>query len=507
MMKIIFRLLICSTIILIPAPPLMAARNNLLSTGLSVGLDYSERTNKDIVDDPETVRDESIRITGEDDYRRIVISPLVIITSSTQRDSLELRVAPQIKYDLLESGTDWNSDFFIGGQRFMTKAWEVRASNRFLISDYYQSDSSSTDSLTTANTEQSTTSAEPELSSDNGRQRYYRNTLRLASDYTYRPDSLWGIDFDYNVLRYDDDERARFDDYDRYLLGLRNQHRFNPDWGTELSLQFIRGDFQETDPEVAAAVIDELAPGSGFTPTEEDLSNDLQEYRLLASVISNRYYHNPLRLTYNYIGARYDEPLQNDGDIHQARLTWEREYSEHLTSRFGLGPSYEKTEGQDANWGGNGIAELSYQGQRNSLTGLVDKRYDVDNFSGTSRRGFVDSWNARLGYTHQPLKDLNLSAYLSYVYEDREQPIVGISRVIAGEDVGQQLTDSEFSELEKYHRDRYRAGIGMNYAFFQDYSALISYSYTRQESDIPSDNYDENRLLLTLSWRQDLLRW
>ena len=228
---------------------------------------------------------------------------------------------------------------------------------------------------------------------------------------------------------------------------------------------------------------------------------------MLITEASNRYYQNPLRLTYNYIGASYDEPLRGDSDIHQARFTWIREYSEQLTSRFGLGPSYEKTEGRDANWGGNGVAELSYQGQHNSLTALVDKRYDVDNFSGTSRRGSVDSWNARLTYTHQPLEDLNLNAYLAYLYEDREDTIVGVSRVIAGGDENQQITESEFDELEKYHRDRYQAGLGINYNFLQDYSASIIYRYTKQESDLTFDNYDENRLLLFVSWQQDLLRW
>ncbi|MFC1830679.1 hypothetical protein ACFL0S_01490 [Thermodesulfobacteriota bacterium] len=507
MSKLILRLLACSVITLILPSPLIAARSNLIGAGIGVGLDLSERTNKDIVDDPETEQDESAQITGEDDYRRIVIAPLVYVTSTTQRDSFELRAAPQIKYDMLGYGTDWNSDFFIGGQRFITKEWEIQASNAFRIDDYYQTDSIATGSSATATTEQPSVSTDPELSSDIGRQRYWRNTLKLASDYTYRQDSLWGLDFDYIVLRYDDDERRRFDDYDRYLLGGRNEHRFNSEWSTELSLQFIRGDFEETDPEVAAAVIDELAPGSDFTPAEEDLSNDLQEYRLLASLVSSRYDRNPLRLTYNYIGARYDEPLQDDGDIHQARFTWERLYSEHLTSRLGLGPSYEMTEGQDANWGGNGVAELNYQGQRNSLRALLDKRYDVDNFSGTFRRGFVDSWNARLDYTHQPLKDLNLTAYLAYIYEDREQPIVGVSRVIDEGSAGQQITDSEFNELQKYHRDRYQAGIGINYNFLQNYSALISYIFTRQESDLAFDNYDENRLLLFISWQQDLLRW
>ena len=102
---------------------------------------------------------------------------------------------------MLDYVTDWNSDFFIGGRRSISKAWEVRASNAFLVNDDYQSENITTDSSQAPTAEQPSDTADPELSSDIGRQRYWRNTLKLATDYTYRQDSLWGVDFDYIVLR------------------------------------------------------------------------------------------------------------------------------------------------------------------------------------------------------------------------------------------------------------------------------------------------------------------
>ena len=89
MIKIICRLLTCSFLLLVLVPPLMAARSNLLRGGVSVGLDLSERDYEDVVDNPNTAQDESVRSAREDEYRRLVISPLVVVTSSTPRDSFE----------------------------------------------------------------------------------------------------------------------------------------------------------------------------------------------------------------------------------------------------------------------------------------------------------------------------------------------------------------------------------------------------------------------------------
>ena len=177
------------------------------------------------------------------------------------------------------------------------------------------------------------------------------------------------------------------------------------------------------------------------------------------------------------------------------RFTWERVFSPQVYTRLGVGPSYAKTEGSDGYWGGNGVAELNYQIERGSFNFLLDKRYDVDNFSGTDRRGQVDIGDTRVSFDYLLQRDLAFTSYLSYIYEDREEPLLAL------DDAGL------ITGLEDVHTDRYIAGVGLNYTFLRYYSAGIDYTFIKQESDRIGDTYDDHRLLLILSWQKELARW
>jgi hypothetical protein len=154
-----------------------------------------------------------------------------------------------------------------------------------------------------------------------------------------------------------------------------------------------------------------------------------------------------------------------------------------MYTRLGIGPTYEKTEGQSANWSENGIAEVNYAFQHGFINFLVEKTYDVDNFSGSDERGAVDTWESRLAGSYQLKKDIALSGRLSYINEDREE------------------------EGGDFQRDRYIAGTVLSYTFWQYYTASIDYTFTKQESDRERDDYEDHRVLLTLSWEKELFRW
>ena len=174
---------------------------------------------------------------------------------------------------------------------------------------------------------------------------------------------------------------------------------------------------------------------------------------------------------------------------------WKREFSPQIYTNLGIGPSYEKSEGRDANWAGNGIAELNYQIEHGLFNVKVEKRYDVDNFSGSDERGAVDIWDSRVSFDYLLQKDLSMTSFLSYVYEDREEQVPALD------------DENLITELEEIHRDRYIAGLGLNYNFLQYYSAGINYTFIKQESDRIGDDYDDHRLLFTLSWQKELARW
>lgn len=438
--------------ILLLVPAVSFARVNSLTAGVSVGLDVSDRSSGDDDDD--------------DDFERIFLTPMVQLTSRSERDSFLLRASPSIRYDPDDSNTDWNSNVNVAVDRFMTRSWQMGVSNQYFISDYSDT-----------YTEEITSSTDPQLSDNRGRRRYWRNTLRTFSDYFYKEDSLFGMNLNYIALRNDDDTSFSDgrDEYDRYAARLRNEHRFNAKWASRADFRFVRGDFKSNN--------------------SDELSDDLDEYHLTLAIDNDSIANNTLSLGYRYIGERYDETLQDDSDIHQARFTWRRDISSRMYTRLGGGPSYEKTEGRDADWGGNGIAELDYSVEHGSYNFQVEKIYDVDNFSGSDESGVTDSWRTRFVARRQLQSDLTLSGRLSYIYEDREELLA----TTGGS--GAQ------TRVEEYHNDRYIAGATLGYNFLQFYNASIRYTFTKQDSDRAEDDYDEHRLLLTLSWQKELFNW
>ncbi len=476
-------------------PSLLFARSNILTTGIGVSLDYNERQYADYVDDPATEADERLTPRDEDDYRSLVITPLVVLRSSTPRDNVEISFEPDLRYDLIDYDTDWDANATVAADRFINRNWQLGISNHFLRSDYYSTDTDVTEPEIEPGAPPALPTS-PELSADVGRTKYWRNTVNLFSDYFYREDSLFRLGFNYAVLRYDEDFTLEEDNYDRYEVFTLVDHRFNAVWSTSLDLRLIRGDFEPTDP------------GADTPPlTYDDLSADLKEYRLLYQVDNESIPRNPLYAQFSYIGTKYDEALRDDSDIYELRFNWRRDFSSRMYTILGVGPSYEKTENRDGNWDGNGIAEINYLTARGAYNFAIEKRYDVVNFDGTREQGVVDYWDTRFTLSYDISRNLSLTGRLSYLYEDREDPVVGLAGILELDDPLAALEDLTLTEIEEYHNDRYLAGIGLAYTFWQYYTARLDYTFTKQESDRINEDYDDHRLLLTLSWEKDILNW
>jgi hypothetical protein len=482
-------------VLLLFAPSGLFARENSLTLGLTSSFDYDDRQTepKEATDPLSPAADQG---DGDDeDYRRLALTPLFQLVSTGSADRFELRLSPSAKYDLIEEETDWDNSFFLSAQRSLTRDWQLTASDTFLRSDAQDSQASSNAANQTAGQDSSR-----QLSSDPGRQRYWRNLVNLASNYSYHEDSLLGLSFDHTILRNDDAELFGYQDYDRYSVNLKNDHRYNHRWKTVSAISYIRGEYPTEDPTTAA---DTTASVATKAVDNDSLSDNVQEYRLLAGLQNTSFRHDTLSLNYDYIGARYDEVLQDDSDIHQLQLTWRQDLSSQLKTTIGAGPSYEKTEERQANWGSNGILSVDYAIRQASFAFAVEKRFDVENFSGTDERGFVDYWDTRCSFTYQPFSTFTVNGRLIYRYEDRQEA----SEISPAGTASAALAAGETTTLEEYHNDRYTAGFGLRYSFWNFYSAGLDYTFTKLESERVGDDYDDHRLLLSLSWKQEWLRW
>lgn len=481
---------VCSfgALALVLLPTASFARVNTITTGISTSYDYNDRQTDPVPQDQTTIVANQQTTSDTNDYSRIAVTPLIEFVSDSQLDHLTFRAAPSIKYDLLGDQTDWDGDLFVSADRALSKAWQIRASNAFIRSDYHDLQSGDTNPQVSQNSPDAT----PVLSSDQGRTRYWRNTLNAGSKYSYDQDSLIDIGGDLTILRYDDSTTSTSqEDYDRYAFHVNNEHRYNAIWKSLAGLNVIRGNY--SNPYTSSTTSTSAAANLSNT----DLANDLWEYRLHAAVENKSFEHNKISLDYNYIGTQYDEAEKNNGQIHQSQLNWRHDFSQQLNSTLGAGPSYEKTEGQDGNWGENGIAEINYLTQHGSFTLGAEKRFDVDNFSGTTDRGFIDYWDTYFHFTYQLFEHLSCDGRLSYRNEDRTESALTTSSATIPVD----------PTLTQYNRDLTTAGIGLTYTFLQYYSAGLNYTFTSQDSEQIGDTYDDHRVLLTLSWKQEWLHW
>jgi hypothetical protein len=463
-------------ILLLAFPATLFARTNILTTGLSTSVDYDSPEYESVAVD--SLQDGSVGVkindARGDDSANLVVRPLVRFVSESLDNTFELRAAPGVKYDILNEENGWDADLSISAGQSMSKNWRLMASDAFIRSDNYNPQYSGTLN-SPAQDSQSTT---PALAADRGRSLYWQNTAKLASEHTYAEESLVQFSIDYNVLRNDETDVLSYDDYDRSTLNVMHKHRFNPVWKTGADFSLVRGDFTTT----------------GQQPVSENQENkDLWEYHFLANVDNTDFLHHKISLNYTYIGTRYDEDRLGDSQIHEMQLIWWHEFSPQLNTTLGAGPSYEKSTGQEANVGGNGKAEINYLIEKGRISFGVEKGYDVDNFSGTGERGFVDFWNTHLQFAYQLSENFSLNSRLNYRYEDRQEPSTTIS--------------GEINDLTEYNTEVITAGLGLRYAFMRYYSAGLNYTYTDEDSERIGDDYYDHRLLLTLSWEQEWLRW
>jgi len=473
-----FGLAVCSQDVL-------AAFDTQLTLGVSTSYDYDNRDYEDVFVVDEATGESVQTNTDDDDYERLSLTPSVAILARDATTDLTFRYSPSLKYDLLESQTDLDNSLYAGAVKQLSRAWSITASDSFVHSDYYESNGAISNSSDTGTGETATDSSgnaenadSSGLSSDLGRKRYKRNTLSASTAYIYKPESNISFGADWTALRYDDTTWNDYQDYDRYSVTLGNTHQYSPKWNSRESFSYIRGDYEET----------------GDPASDGYVSSDLDEYRFMAALDNVFSREDLLTLDYNFTGTSYDDEANADSYIHQTQFRWKHDYSRQLYSTAGAGPTYEKVEDQDGSWGGNGILELGYlPTKRSKLVLGALKTYDTDNFSGTNERGVVDAWEGYFRAQHDILQDLSVNGRLSYRFETRT--------ALEGVDANGDVTTSD------YDKELYVCGVGLNYSFLRDYSLGLGYTFTKVDSDIVGDDYDDHRILLTLSWQKVVARW
>ncbi len=521
-------------------------RQNIVIGEMTVGYDFQERSyDANDVDmlpgqsPTDESADQSAVVTTateteedwEGDTRSLLVTPRVRFSSKDVADLFEFTYAPTFTYDEVDSSSDVGHDLGLLGERHLTKDWLVRVTDSYFYGEDRLTDSERRKEAIVPATEAQPTETEvgageeekntTELTDEYGRRQYWRNDFGLLSEYTYAQDSVAGLGYNFGVLRNVSDVTGGYDDYDRHEGLGRLSYRFNAQWSAQSELAYVRGIYDETEVTVvqttaepsADAVTETAEEGeveadettAATTATTEALNDDLVEY------------HGRLRLNYAwrphdlyfgqyaYAASDYEAELREDSAIHEATLGWEHDFSPRLRMTLSGGPTFVTYDQSSNETGYNAYGGLVWNFLHAALSANTSYRYDYENFDGR-RSGLSKIWQSQLGYSYQFTPQLQTIVNAGYTQSDREEPLQSEIVMTEGDDeVGADLTPAGDDHFN-YREETYDAGLTLRYSFLRWYSASLSYRYADFRSEAEQD-YDEHRIMLTLTAAKELFRW
>ncbi len=469
------------------------ARLNTLTGGITTGYDFDKTIYRKGSND-------EILPTRTSYEKQLRLGPIFILETTSRIDQLTISYNPNYTYDFEDSTNDVDHHFSLSGHRDLSKKLHMGLSDVFIYSDDPNL-IEETDNISDYN---------------QGRRRYWTNTFNINSTYSYDTASSFGAGYSYSILRNDYTGVGGDEDYDRHIIDLSLQHRINASWNIGTTASYTRGLFDPPDQQVVDNIeegLESRAPGITDGVDTQNLSNDLSEYRASATlnwVLSQR---KTFFLSYDFSGTDYDAILRPDTNIHDLTFGAQYQHTTRLSFELGGGPSYIKTETFDGHLNYNAHFNCNYDiSRRSELTASVERGYDQENFNSNnnnlgSDQGLTEFYDWQVNLSHQFLKNLQGDLFVSYRDENQANFLYGVATELEnGTDL--QGTDREtFREESIFNRDTYVAGGSLSYSFLQWWTTAISYTYRKQDSDLPNDNYDEHRLYLTLTVEKELLRW
>lgn len=482
-------------------PTSVFARETVLSTDISTGGDYQTRQYEESPTLPPPPIDTTVPpvdtaasglvsdFSRDEEKANFFIRPSISLFSKSSEDTAKFKYSPSFLYDTIagESG-DVNHEASVDYQRSLTHDWKLKFFDAFKNTDNFSSNQMSGpkdqsgmsgDGVSGISENQwgedlkgEMITAFPEdedtLRNDAGLRRYTANKFNVSTDYAFTQDSSASLGYGYNIMRYDDVtdpmDTGTYQDYDKHKVSLFLSHRFNPQYRLTGYTRYVRGLY------------------------EIDISttnNDLSEYHAGTSLASKFGLLNPITLSYDFSETDYDDNSIDSSQMHKFNLGYLWFTSPMWNVSTGMGPTYTKMSASEDSWDTNGYLKIVYRNQRSSFRFASTYGTKFDNFSGIDERSLTQYWQTRADFTYPLFENISTSLNCAYRNESRDE-------VTNGTEIGV---------------DQYSAGAGFNYNFNEHYNAGLNYVYTTQDSDRSEDSYDEHRVLLSLSYKTDLLKW
>ena len=488
----------------------------------------------------------------EGDTRSLFVTPRIRVSSKGATDLVEFTYGPTFTWDEVDNSDNVGHDLSLNAEKNLSPRWLVRATDSFYygedtVADYQRRSGDIVPTSEAPAPEAEVTPEEPvgqELTEAYGRREYWRNDFGLQTDYTYAPDSVVGAGYNFGLLRNVNDEIGGQDDYDRHEGSGRLSYRFSNRWRAETQLSYVKGIYDEAQIPVRQPAAEPVTTDTtGDTTTEngntadettttadnatatedqpaettetialEELNDDLEEY------------HGRFRLNYDwrasdlffgeysYSATNYESQLNEDAAIHRFTGGWEHDFTSRLRMTLSGGPTFITYDDSDNDTGYNAAAGLVWNLAQSSFTAKTAYDYDFENFDGR-RSGLSKIWRSQLGYSYNFTPNLQTRLTTGYERADREEPRdVQVLNAIETATADASATDSlditpaEEPDRFQYTEETWDAGLSVSYTFQRRYTVSVSYRYADYQSEYDLD-YDEHRVLLSLSATSEIFRW
>ena len=490
----------------------------------------------------------------EGDTRSLFVTPRIRVSSTGATDLVEFTYGPTFTWDEVDNSDNVGHDLSLNAEKNLSPRWLVRATDSFYygedtVADYQRRSGDIVPTSEAPAPEAEVAPEEPvgqELTEAYGRREYWRNDFGLQTDYTYAPDSVVGAGYNFGLLRNVNDDVGGYDDYDRHEGIGRLSYRFSNRWRAETQLSYVKGIYDEAqipvrqpaaEPVTTDNTGDTTTTGNGnatdqTTPTPEEtttatedqpaettdtialeeLNDDLEEY------------HGRFRLNYDwrasdlffgeysYSATNYESQLNEDAAIHRFTGGWEHDFTSRLRMTLSAGPTFITYDESDNDTGYNAAAGLVWNLNQSSFTATTAYDYEFENFDGR-RSGLSKIWRSQLGYSYNFTPNLQTRLTTGYERADREEPrdvqVISAIETATAEPAATDSVDiapAEEPDHFQYTEETWDAGLSVSYTFLRRYTVSVSYRYADFQSEYDLD-YDEHRVLLSLTATSDIFRW
>ena len=446
--------------------PTAHARQTSIRGSLSTGMNVRDRS-----------YDQDYTGSTSNDQQKVFLSPSITISSQGIYDLLSFEYAPSFNYDFEDEDTSIDHNLKMNAERMLSSRWSITLSDHFSYSDDTTWSYANQNESQEEGEDESDITPSDSLSRDQVGRRYWTNRASIRSTYALGKNTSVNGGYTYSILRNaSGSDGASYDEYDKHALSTDLAHTFDARWRSTLGLNYTRG------------LYDKQATTSS--------SSDLHQYGLsggLDYILSTR---NSFPLKYNYSLSDYDAAARRDMTSHELSFGWAHSFDPQTKFSIGGGPSYAETEGLDGELGYNAYLTLSKEFQHTFCSLRLSKQFETNNFSGTDESGIEDTYNAHFRLTHQYTQYLNFSTFARYSKQSQIDP----------QGIYQPGGTATQTGDKSYDKNIYEAGLGLKYSFNKTYSAGLQYSYYVSDGQLSSDQYDEHRIIFSLTMAKEFLR-